>query len=117
MGTAVLLISLAAAFAGAAVGRALRKRTGLILRIGGVIMVLAGLWVILYGLAELLPRYGVRALDEVLFQSSSFQGADLGRDHRLGNARAGDRAHRGGGFRRGRLCGGTAGRQGVALTA
>lgn len=78
MGTAVLLISLAAAFAGAAVGRALRKRTGLILRIGGVIMVLAGLWVILYGLAELLPRYGVRALDEVLFQSSSFQGSISG---------------------------------------
>lgn len=78
MGTSVLLISLAAAFAGAAVGRALRERTGLILRIGGVIMVLAGVWVILYGLAELLPRYGVRALDEVLLRSSSVQGSISG---------------------------------------
>ncbi|WP_291377718.1 cytochrome c biogenesis CcdA family protein [Demequina sp.] len=74
MGTAVLMVSLAAAFAGAAVGRALRKRTGAILRAGGVIMVLAGLWVIVYGLAELLPRYGVRALDEVLLGSSRIQG-------------------------------------------
>jgi cytochrome c biogenesis protein CcdA len=75
MGTAVLMVSLAAAFAGAAVGRALRKRTGGILRAGGVIMVLAGLWVILYGLAEILPRYGVRALDEVLLGSSRIQGS------------------------------------------
>ncbi len=75
MGTSVLLVSLAAAFAGAAVGRALRDRTGLILRIGGVVMVLAGVWVMVYGLAELLPRYGVRALDEVLFSSSRLQGS------------------------------------------
>lgn len=75
MGTSVLLVSLAAAFAGAAVGRALRDRTGLILRIGGVVMVLAGVWVIAYGLAELLPSYGVRALDEVLFSSSRLQGS------------------------------------------
>jgi len=75
MGTSVLLVSLAAAFAGSAVGRALRDRTGLILRIGGVIMVLAGVWVIVYGLAEILPRYGVRALDEVLFSSSRLQGS------------------------------------------
>jgi len=74
MGTSVLIISLAAAWAGAAVGRALRERTGLILRIGGVVMVLAGAWVIVYGLAELLPRYGVRALNEVLLSSSRAQG-------------------------------------------
>lgn len=74
MGTSILLVSLAAAFAGAAVGRALRARTGLILRIGGVIMVLAGLWVILYGLAEILPRYGVSALNQLLLSSSRVQG-------------------------------------------
>jgi len=74
MGTSVLIISLAAALAGSAVGRALRERTGLILRIGGVIMVLAGAWVIIYGLAELLPRYGVTALNEVLLSSSRVQG-------------------------------------------
>jgi len=56
------------------VGRALRERTGLILRIGGVVMVLAGAWVIVYGLAELLPRYGVTALNEVLLRSSRAQG-------------------------------------------
>lgn len=78
MGTAVMLVSLVAAFAGAAVGRALRARTGIILRSGGVIMVLAGLWVVVYGLAELLPRYGVRALDEVLLSSSRFQGSISG---------------------------------------
>ncbi len=75
MGTSVLLVSLAAAFAGAAVGRALRYRTGLILRIGGVVMVLAGVWVVVYGLAELLPRYGVQALDQVLLSSSRLQGS------------------------------------------
>ncbi|MCB2413424.1 hypothetical protein LGT39_11270 [Demequina sp. TTPB684] len=75
MGTSVMVVSLGAAFAGAAVGKALRKRTGAILRTGGVIMVLAGAWVILYGLAEILPRYGVRALDEVLLSSSRIQGS------------------------------------------
>jgi len=40
--------------------------------------VLAGLWVILYGLAEVLPRYGVRALDEILFSSSRIQGSISG---------------------------------------
>ena len=74
MGTSVLIISLAAALAGSTVGRALRERTGLILRIGGVVMVLAGVWVIVYGLAEILPRYGVRAFDEVLLSSSRAQG-------------------------------------------
>lgn len=75
MGTSVLVISLAAALAGSAVGRALRERTGVILRIGGVIMLLAGAWVIIYGLAEILPRYGVSALNEVLLQSSQVQGS------------------------------------------
>jgi len=37
--------------------------------------VLAGAWVIMYGLAELLPRFGVRTLDEVLFSSSRLQGS------------------------------------------
>jgi cytochrome c-type biogenesis protein len=75
MGTSVLLVSLAAAFAGSAVGRVLRARTGLIMRAGGVVMVLAGLWVIVYGLAEILPSYGVTALNEVLFSSSRLQGS------------------------------------------
>ena len=78
MGTSVLIISLAAAWAGAAVGGALRERTGLILRIGGVVMLLAGAWVIVYGLAGILPRYGVRALNQVLLSSSRFQGSISG---------------------------------------
>jgi cytochrome c biogenesis protein CcdA len=74
MGTAVLAVSLAAAFAGASVGAALRRHTPLIMRIGGAIMILAGLYVVTYGLAELLPQFGVRALDPVLLGTSRWQG-------------------------------------------
>ena len=53
----------------------LRRHTLVIMRIGGVIMVLAGLGVLLFGLAEILPRFGIRVLDGVLTTTSQWQGA------------------------------------------
>ncbi len=75
MGTAVLLVSLAAALAGVGVAMALRRRTALIMRIGGIVMIVTGLYVTAYGLAEVLPRHGVRALDPLLLQTAGWQGA------------------------------------------
>jgi cytochrome c biogenesis protein CcdA len=75
MGTSVVLVSVLAALLGMGVIAALRRRTMLIMRIGGVVMVLAGLGVMLFGLAEILPRFGVRALDGVLTTTSQWQGA------------------------------------------
>lgn len=74
MGTSVVLVSIAAAFAGAAVGRGLRARTGLIMRAGGVLMTASGLYVVLYGLAEVLEIHGIAALEPVLFTTSTWQG-------------------------------------------
>jgi cytochrome c-type biogenesis protein len=75
MGTAVLLVSLAAALVGAGAGMALRRRTLLIMRIGGVVMILAGLSAVAYGLAEILPQFGLDALDPLLLQTASWQGS------------------------------------------
>jgi cytochrome c biogenesis protein CcdA len=74
MGTAVLLVSLAAALVGEGAGRALRGRTQLIMRIGGVVMILAGLAALAYALAEILPRSGIHALDPLLLQTAGWQG-------------------------------------------
>lgn len=78
MGAAVVAVSIGAALAGSAAGRAVRARTGLIMRTGGVIMLLAGVWVVVYGLAELLPRWDVHALDGVLLGASRVQGSISG---------------------------------------
>ncbi len=74
MGTSVVLVSIAAAFAGSSVGRALRARTGLIMRIGGALMTVSGLYVVIYGLAEVLQLHGVTALEQVLLTTSGWQG-------------------------------------------
>jgi cytochrome c biogenesis protein CcdA len=73
MGTAVVLVSLIAALAGAGVAAAFRRHTGLIMRIGGALMIVAGLYVLLFGLAEVLPQYGIRALDPVLLWMGPWQ--------------------------------------------
>jgi cytochrome c biogenesis protein CcdA len=73
MGASVVLVSLAAAFAGTGAAAALRRRTPLLMRIGGVLMVLAGVYVTLFGLAEVLPRYGVYALDPVVRVTTQWQ--------------------------------------------
>ncbi len=74
MGTSVVLVSIAAAFAGTAVGRVLRSRTGLIMRIGGALMIVSGIYVVLYGLAEVFQLHGITALQQVLFTTSGWQG-------------------------------------------
>ncbi len=75
MGTSVVLVSILAALLGTGVIAVLRRHTLVIMRIGGVIMVLAGLGVLLFGLAEILPRFGIRVLDGVLTTTSQWQGA------------------------------------------
>jgi cytochrome c biogenesis protein CcdA len=75
MGTAVLAVSLIAVFAGASAAGALRRHTPLIVRIGGGLMVVAGLYVALFGLAEVLSGLGVRTLDPVLLTTARWQGA------------------------------------------
>jgi cytochrome c biogenesis protein CcdA len=75
MGTSVVLVSILAALLGTGVVAILRRHTLAIMRVGGVIMVLAGLGVVLFGLSEILPRFGIRVLDGVLITTSQWQGA------------------------------------------
>lgn len=75
MGTSVVAVSLIAAFAGAGAASALRRRTPMLMRVGGVIMVLAGIYVTVFGLAEILPQFGITALDSVLTTTSRWQGS------------------------------------------
>lgn len=75
MGTSIVLVSIAAALLGSGAASAFRRHTPLLMRVGGVFMVLAGLSVVLFGLAEILPRFGIRALDGVLTTTSQWQGS------------------------------------------
>ncbi|WP_062382834.1 cytochrome c biogenesis CcdA family protein [Demequina iriomotensis] len=73
MGASVVLVSLAAAVAGTGLATALRRRTPVLMRAGGVLMILAGIYVVVFALAEILPRHGVHALDGVLLATSRWQ--------------------------------------------
>ena len=73
MGASIVIVSLAGALAGTGAATALRRRTPQLMRAGGVLMVLAGLYVLLFGLAEVLPRYGVYALDPVVRVTTKWQ--------------------------------------------
>ncbi|MFW2512591.1 cytochrome c biogenesis CcdA family protein [Demequina sp. SO4-13] len=73
MGASVLAISMIAAVAGAAAAAAMRRRTPLLMRIGGGLMVVAGLYVLVFGLAEVLPRHGVDVLNPVLSSTAQWQ--------------------------------------------
>ncbi|MDE0572160.1 cytochrome c biogenesis CcdA family protein [Demequina sp. B12] len=75
MGTAVVLVSILAALLGSGLAAGLRRHTVAIMRAGGVLMVLAGVYVAVFGLAEVLPRYGVHALEPVLEVTISAQQA------------------------------------------
>ncbi len=75
MGASILTISMIAALAGSSAAAALRSRTPTLMRVGGVLMVIAGLYVLVFGLAEVLPHYGIRALDPVLLTTASWQAA------------------------------------------
>ncbi len=74
MGTSVVLVSLAAALLGSGAASALRRHTPALMRAGGVLMVLAGFYIVVFGLAEILPRHGIHRLDAVLTTTSRWQG-------------------------------------------
>jgi cytochrome c biogenesis protein CcdA len=73
MSASVVIVSMAAALAGSGVASALRNKTMLIMRVGGVLMILAGLYVVGFGLAEILPRFGVDALNPLLHTTARWQ--------------------------------------------
>jgi cytochrome c biogenesis protein CcdA len=75
MGASVLTVSLLAVLVGSGVTSALRRRTTMIMRVGGVLMILAGLYVVVFGLAEILPRFGIEALNPVLSTTARWQSA------------------------------------------
>lgn len=75
MGASILTVSILAALAGSAAAAALRRRTPLLMRVGGALMILAGLYVVVFGLAEVLPRHGVDALNPVLIETAQWQSA------------------------------------------
>ncbi len=75
MGTSVLAVSLIAAIAGSSGVAALRRRTPVFMRAAGALMLVVGAYVIAYGLAEILPQFGVHALDSVLLTTGDWQGA------------------------------------------
>ncbi|WP_061963284.1 cytochrome c biogenesis CcdA family protein [Demequina aurantiaca] len=75
MGTSILIVSLIAALAGSGVASALRSKTPAIMRAGGVLMILAGIYVLLFGLSEILPKFGIHTLDPVLTTTAKWQGS------------------------------------------
>lgn len=75
MGTSILVVSISAALAGSTLVAALRRRTAAIMRAAGWLMIFAGLYATVYGLAEVLPRYGIGALGSVIDVTGTWQGA------------------------------------------
>ena len=75
MGTSILIVSASAALAGSTVVAALRRRTPAIMRGAGWLMIVAGIYAALFGLAEVLPRYGINALGGVIDTTSGWQGS------------------------------------------
>lgn len=75
MGASVVTVSLLAALAGSGIAAALRNKTMLIMRFGGVLMIFAGLYVVAFGLSEILPRSGIDAFNPVLLTTARWQGS------------------------------------------
>lgn len=75
MGASILAVSILAAVAGSSAASALRRHTPTLMRVGGGLMILAGLYVFVFGLAEVLPRWGIDALNPVLHTTGRWQGA------------------------------------------
>jgi len=78
MGASVVAVTLLAVVAGSGVMAALRSNTSLIMRVGGALMILAGLYVVVFGLAEILPRHGIEVLNPVLLTTARWQSAVTG---------------------------------------
>ena len=75
MGTSILAISVIAALAGSTVVSSLRRRTPAIMRGAGWLMILAGIYALLYGLAEVFQRFGITALAGVQDATLGWQGS------------------------------------------
>ncbi|WP_062070447.1 cytochrome c biogenesis CcdA family protein [Demequina sediminicola] len=75
MGTSVVLVSVLAALVGSSLASGLRKHTVTLMRVGGVLMIAAGIYVTVFGLAEVLPQFGIHTLDPVLKATISAQSA------------------------------------------
>lgn len=75
MGTSILVVSLLAALAGSSVASTLRAKTPMLMRVGGGLMVVAGLYVVVFGLSEVLPRFGIDTLTPVLTTTTQWQSA------------------------------------------
>ncbi|WP_062137710.1 cytochrome c biogenesis CcdA family protein [Demequina aestuarii] len=73
MGASVLAISMVAAVAGSAAASTMRRHTPLLMRVGGGLMVVAGLYVLVFGLAEVLLQYGIDTLNPVLTTTAQWQ--------------------------------------------
>lgn len=73
MGTSILAISIVAALAGSTVVAGLRRRTPAIMRGAGWLMIVAGIYATLYGLAEILQQHGNSALSGVLDVTGGWQ--------------------------------------------
>jgi hypothetical protein len=78
MGASVMAVTLLAVVAGSGVMAALRSNTSLIMRVGGALMILAGVYVVVFGLAEILPRHGIEVLNPVLLTTARWQSAVTG---------------------------------------
>lgn len=78
MGASVATVSLLAALAGSTVARSLRGGTPLLMRIGGVLMTAAGLYVVAFGLAEVLLRFDIDVLNPLLLTTARWQAALTG---------------------------------------
>ena len=64
-----------AALAGSTVIAGLRRRTPAIMRAAGWLMILAGIYAFLYGLAEVLQQFGIDALQGVFEVTLAWQGS------------------------------------------
>lgn len=73
MGASVVTVSLLAALVGSTVATSLRRRTSLIMRVGGVLMIFAGLYVVGFGLAEILLQFDVDVLNPLLLTTTRWQ--------------------------------------------
>jgi len=74
MGTSILVISIVAALAGSTVVAGLRRRTPAIMRGAGWLMIVAGVYATLYGLAEILQQNGNTALSGIIDVTAGWQG-------------------------------------------
>lgn len=77
MSAVMMGLALIAGLVGTGVLARARRHTRTITRAGGVLMVAAGLYVGLFGLGEVLPRYGVRTLDPVVTSTLKAQSSVL----------------------------------------